>query len=327
MNSHFKPIIQVEKINVYGGTLKTFLSTFFYLCFSIAVLSSCNKKEGGLLESPSRASGSIIISSQDVSHLGITRYSLDGELQEFIRHYRNVVNSYPRGLALRSDQSILVALDGEDGVEELFFNGDVSTFYASPLLSGTIYDIVMDPAENYYVIESNRIEMFDVSGNRANPTYINTSVGSCTLNSPRHMIVNSLGQLVVAQYSGTILTYDISTSTSSCVSSVAFNNNPYALAEHANGKLYVATQSDDQIYEADLDGSNRLVIWSTDRAIINNPTALAVHPDGDLLVGSSSTHTIEKIQIDGTRVGAVPYLKDIFTRNIHDILIIPEDNL
>ncbi len=303
-------------------------SDFLYL-IPVILLLGCNKQEGGLLESPMRAGASILIASNDANNLGITRYSPNGSLQEFIKDYRESIDSYPRGMVILDQNSILVSLDGEDRVERLYYNGSSEIYYASAQLSGNIQGLAKDAAGNIYVLESNRIEKIDANGNRDSSVYIDTTVGGCTINSPRHLIVNSAGHLVVAQTGGggRIITYDISGSSGSCISSVVFGNSPSALVEHPNGNLYVATLGNDQIYSADADGSNPSVIWSSDTSIINNPAALAVHPDGDLLVASSATDTIEKISTSGLRAGSDPFIRDIFSSNINAMLVIPEDNL
>ncbi|MDC0980232.1 hypothetical protein OAQ84_00705 [Bdellovibrionales bacterium] len=303
--------------------MKTFICVVLISVVAIFLLSSCDNEKGVILTTPSRAAGSIIIASQDGSHLGVTRYGLDGGYEDFLTHYRDTISSYPRGLALGDNNSIMVLLDGEDRVEQLNFEGETALFYASNYLSGTLYDIVRGN-DYYYVIESNRIERISLDGERTNPTYINTNLGSCSLSTPRHMIINSQGQLVVVQSGGggDIHTYDISSDTASCVSSVAFSNAPVGLVEHSDGYLYVVTQSDDSIYRADPDGSNPVKIWVRDLAIINNPNVIVEHPDGTLLVGSNNTHSIEEIDTDGVRVGDESFIKDIFTRSIYDILII-----
>lgn len=302
-----------------------FFLTLILICVQTLIFLACSKEKGVILKTPSRAGGALIIASQDTYHRGVTRYGLDGTWQELIHDYRNGVSGTPRGLALGDSNSIIVALEATDQLDRLTFSGESSTFYGSSYLSGAIYDVVKDSKNYYYVIESNYIERFNSDGVRTNPTYIATTVGSCTLSVPLHMIVNSNGYLVVVQIGGggRILTYDISTDTASCVSSVAFGNTPYGLVEHSDGYLYVVTQGNDQIYRADPDGSNPISIWSTDTSIINNPTTLLEHPDGDLIVASSSTNTIEKIKTDGTRVGTTPFISDVFTRNIFEMLIIP----
>ena len=298
-----------------------------FLLITSLFLASCNNEKGIILSTPSRAAGSIIITSHEYNHLGITRYNLNGEFQEFITDYRGTTTNYPRGLALsNTPDSFMVVVDGEDRIETLDFNGNVTPFYGAPQLNGTLYDIVRGDGY-YFVIEYDRIERFSFTGEHTTPLYINTITGACTLSTPRHLIINSQGYLVVVQSGAdAILTYDVSSDTASCVSSVAFPNTPVGLVEHSDGNLYVVTQTNDSIYRADPDGSNPVIIWSSNTAIINNPNVIVEHPDGDLLIGANSTNTIEKIKTDGTRVGTEPFMKDVYTRQIYDILILDGSN-
>lgn len=268
----------------------------------------------------------ILVAGQDVNHRGVSAYTLEGVAVGQVGNLRLEATS-PRGLAYFDDDTVLVSADGTDQVVKMSLDGTKETFHGSNQLNGAIYDMVLGPDGYYYVIESNRIEVFNDLGERQASKLINTTTGSCTLSNPRGMTIDSNGYLVVTNQGGSdqILRYDISGATATCVSNVAFGNNPYGVVAHSNGNLYITTQGDDTIYEADPDGSNATAIWTTDLTIVRDPTAIVEHPSGDLLVSSSYTDTIERIQIDGTRVGTEPFIRDVFSLNTADILIIGVD--
>jgi hypothetical protein len=131
-------------------------------------------------------------------------------------------------------------------------------------------------------------------------------------------------KLIIANINGTdqIVTLDVSDNQVSCLSSVNFGNNPYDVVLHSDSHLYVVTQNDDRVYQADSDGSNATVIWDTDLTIIRDPTAIVELPNGNLLVASSFTDSIEQIQTDGTRVGTSPFIMDSFSVNVQDMIIV-----
>lgn len=268
----------------------------------------------------------LLIAGQDTNHRGVSAYTLEGIPVGSIANFR-VEASSPRGLAYFDDDTVLVAVDGSDGVSKLNLDGTKEIFHGSSNLNGNIYDMELGPDGYYYVIESNRIEVFNDLGERQASKLINTTTGSCTLSNPRSMTIDFNGYLVVTNQggAGNILRYDISGDTATCVSSVAFGNSPYGVLAHSNGYLYITTQGDDTIYRADPDGSNAVEIWTVDLTILRDPTQILELPNGDLLVASSFTDTVERIQTDGTRVGSDPFIQDVYSLNVSDMIIIGVD--
>ncbi|MCB0377112.1 MAG: hypothetical protein KDD33_01340 [Bdellovibrionales bacterium] len=295
-----------------------------FVAFSLLFIS-CGKEQGDVLSLASETSTSIpylVIAGSDGNHRGFAFYTTDGE---FIRggNFR-AETATPRGLVALDSENVYMSLDTTDSIYQINLDGSKTLFHGSAQFSGTIYDLAIGTNGNVYATENNRIEVFDASGIRLGSDLIDTNTGACTLNSPRGMLVNASGQLVVANAGGAdeILTYDISTSTATCVSHVSFGNNPYGILLHSDGYLYVTTQGDDRVYRADPDGSNPVIVWDTDTSIINDPTGIVELPNGDLLVASSATDSIERITTTGERVGTEPFIRDVYSLNIADMVII-----
>ena len=293
-------------------------------------LLSCGKEQGDVLsigsETPveETATPYLVIAGQDGNHRGVAFYNLDGT---FVRstNFRSEAAT-PRGLFANSDTSVLLSLDTTDSIYQVDLDGTKTLFHGSAQFSGAIYGIVTSAAGNTYVVESNRIEVFDSTGIRLASHFINTTTGACTLSNPRGMTLNANGEMVVVNQGGAdnILTYDISTSTASCVSSIALGNNPYGILLHSDGFMYITTQGDDRVYRTDPDGSNPVVVWDTDTSIINNPTGIVELANGDLLIASSATDTIERITTSGDRVGSSPFIIDTHSLNISEMAVIGE---
>lgn len=291
----------------------------------LITLISCTGDSTGILslDSTLATDSYIVLSSWDGNHRSVSYYDINGN---YLRHvdFRDEVIT-PRGLSLLDNSTIIMSGEGNDSIRFLDLQGNDTLFFGASTFNGGIYDNVYDPVgQTIFAIESNGIEAFDIDGTRNTAKYIPTTTGACTLSTPVKMIINSLGQLVVSNVGGSdsILTYDITTTPATCLSSVAFGNNPYAIMEHSNGSLYVATQGDDQIYQANLDGSGAVVVWATDTTIINNPQALGELPNGNIIVSSASRDSIEQITTAGVRVGTFPFIQDPLTLNIGDILVI-----
>lgn len=285
--------------------------------FLFVTAASCSKKIGEFFPAPKSTKDSLIVITGDGNHKAVVQYDLDGNFIKVITHFRGQ-NYTLRGLAAFDSSSFILSTDWTDTLFKINLSGEVSTFYGSNQLSGAIYDVERGPDNRYYVIESDRIEVFDSEGNRLSSTLINTTIGACTLSGPRGLAFNSQGQLVVTNYtSGEILTYDVSRDTASCVSVVSLGNGPYGIVAHSNGKLYIGTFTDDQVYETDADGSNAAAIYA-----ITNPTSLVELPNGNLLVAGSTDDTVVQIKTDGTQVGTDPFIEDPLSLNIQDMLII-----
>lgn len=298
--------------------------TIFISCF---IFISCGKEQGDFLTIGSENDGNtpyLVIAGQDGNHRGVAFYDLDGNFVSATDFRAELAT--PRGLFQFDSSSVYLSLDTTDSIFQVSVDGTKTQFHGSAQFNGGIYGIVVGQNSNVYAVESNRIEVFDSNGVRLTTNLIDTTTGGCTLSNPRGMTLNSLGQLVVVNQGGSdnVLTYDISTTTASCISSVALGNNPYGVLLHSNGSLYISTQGDDRIYRTDQDGSNPVVIWDTDTTLINNPTGLVELPNGDILVASSATDTIERLTESGERVGTTPFIRDTNSLNISDMVVIGE---
>jgi len=302
---------------IYMKILKLALLSMLFL--------SCGKEQGDILSVstlPSVSAQYIVLNGQDANHRGFAFYNIDGE---FINggNFRTEQGT-PRGITPFSETSVLMSLDTTDTIYEVNLDGTKNLFHGSSQFNGNIYGIVTGNNGNVYAVESNRIEVFDQTGLRLSTMLINTTTGGCTLNNPRGMTLNSSGQLVVVNQGGTdaVLTYDISGSNATCIGSVPFGNNPYGVLMHSDGYLYITTQANEQVYRADPDGSNPVVIWTTNTSIIDEPTGIAELPNGDLIIASSLTDTVERITTSGERVGTVPFIQDTQSLNIGDLAVI-----
>jgi len=292
----------------------------------LCILLSCGKEQGDLLTlkseteeapEPAPAAQTLVIASQDANHRGLGFYTVDGE---FIRNtdFRKEAGT-PRGIAPYDFDSFLVSVDTTDAIYHVTLSGEKTLFHGSAQFNGAQYGIVRAPAGHVYAVESNRIEAFSAEGLRMAEFYITGTIGACSLTSPRGLIIRSDGRLVAADPNGggKILVYDISDPANPvCESSVPFANSPVGIIEHSDGKLYISTTQNHQVYSTDLDGSNRTVVWSTDTAIIQTPTAILEHPNGNILVASGARDTIEEITTAGARVGTEPFIEDIVSLNV-----------
>ncbi len=295
--------------------------------FLCPLLFSCGKEQGDILSVNSSSENTltpvqIITLGGDTNHRGVTLYDENGSFLSAFNF--RAEGATPRNLVQWSEDSVLISLDVTDSVYELSFDGTKNLFHGSNQLNGNIYGIAVDSQSFVYVVESNRIEVFDSNGNRDGSKLINTTVGGCTLSNPRGIFMNSSDQLYVLNQGGAdnLLIYDVSGSAATCVSSQAIGNNPYSLVMHSNGYLYITTQADDRVYRADLDGSNLQVVWDTDTSLINNPTGIAELPNGDLIVASSQTDSVERITTSGVRVGNSPFIEDSLSLNLQDIIVV-----
>ncbi|MCB0413798.1 MAG: hypothetical protein KDD50_05665 [Bdellovibrionales bacterium] len=267
---------------------------------------------------------SIIVATGDTNSQSLARYDLEGKFVDVIASYRNE-NATPRGIAYADAESVIVAFDTTDFIDRVYFNGTKESFYGANQFNGNIYDMELADNGYYYAIESNNIEVFSSAGELQTSMRIPTTVGSCVLSSPRGLAIDANGYLVVTNQGGTdtILRYNISDPLNpSCVSSVAFGNNPYGVLAHSDGYLYVVTQGDDQIYRANADGSGATVIWSVDLTILRDPTAIKELPDGTLIVASSFHDTVERFDTNGNRIGTTPFIRDQSSTNITDMIIL-----
>lgn len=306
------------------------MRTLFLVSITILsfFISSCGKEEGDVLslESITEESGRFLITiGQDSNHKGFAVYRLDGTFVSGT-NFRETGET-PRGLVAYTSTSVLMSSDTTDNIREVNLDGSSTLFHGSAQFNGTIRDIAIGGNGYIYGIENNLIEVFDTDGTFLGAARINTTTGACVLNSPRSMIVNQSGQLVVVNGGGTgnVLVYDISSTPATCLSSVALGNVPNAVVEHSDGFLYIATTGDDRVYRTDPDGSNPVVVWDTNTSLINDPSAIIELDGGDLLVASSVTDSIERITTSGERVGTQPFIRDVYSLNISDMVIIGEE--
>lgn len=254
----------------------------------------------------------------------VSVYDTSGNLLSILYDYGKNIE-YPRGLAYVDPFTLIVSVDGTDRLDKLDVFGNRVAFADSTLLTGNLFDVEKDNSGNYYVAESNTIERFSATGERypvsGNP-YINTTTGSCVINTVHGLGLTSAGYLVAVSSGGTdnLSIYDVSGSSASCVNNVAFGNDPYDVVAHPNGYLYVVTQGNDSIYRVNEDGTGATIIYTYGSAT-TNPSAIAVLPDGNLLVADTGLDSIDLIAPDGTVVQS-PFIRNTFTVNVSDILVV-----
>ena len=296
----------------------------------MTMLVACSKKEGEFLTLPAAGEDIayetrhyVVIASGDTNHYGVAWYNDTGELVSLLKNFRSPAGlGMPRGLIQFGNDNLLIALDNTDRIENLnLLDLTTTPFFSGGTLAGNIYDIETDSNNKILVIESNVIERFDSTATQTTPVYINTNLGSCSLNGPRQLVISNTDQLLTTSYSNhRIQHYDISAATPNCLTSTIVANNPYGLLLHSNGSLYYNTWSDDQIWRANADGTNGVVVFATNTTLLNNPTAMVELPDGTLLVASSGTDTVEQFDEDGNLLGT--FIRDTQSINITDMAII-----
>lgn len=291
----------------------------------IGLSTGCSVDSGSILPSPNTTDQSyIMIISQTATHKGYTLYDVDGNLVDHLGDFRTVGGT-PRGMTYWDSSSVLVSMESPDGIFQLGLDGTLEQFGGSNFLSGNIYDLVQSLDGSYvYIIESNRIERLTAAGLHQTNNYMDGSVGACTINTPRGLGVSPEGYILVTNQGGSddVLRIDDTGASPSCVSSVAFGNNPYPIMMHSDGNLYVGTQGDDSIYVADPDGNNASILWAPGTGILNNPMDMLELPNGDILVSSSVTDTIERVTTAGVRVGSVPFIRSSLSENIIGMVLI-----
>jgi len=303
------------------GIFTVLFSSLFFLT------SSCAVKEGQhWFGSLGMGEARIYISGPNAAsnNYTITMYETDGTFIKEIYDYGTTVE-YGRGLAYFDPFSLLVAVEGTDRLDKIDIFGNVTTFAVNALLTGNLFDLERDNSGNFYVVESNTIERFNSTGERfpvsGNP-YINTTIGSCVLNTPHGMTITSAGRLAVVNSGGTdnLSVYDISTTTASCASNVAFGQDPWDVVAHPNGYLYVVTQLNDSIYRVNEDGSGATIIYTYSVGTAN-PAAIAVLPDGNLIVADTGSDQIDLFSPSGTLLVS-PFIRNTHTTNISDLLVL-----
>lgn len=292
---------------------------FLGLLFLSSILSSCTKpSEGEFLQlSQSAGQNKIMVATGNGTANSVSSYSESGEFLELN------LNTSDAGLLMRGISPfdalhVLLAFDGQDGLSTLsLVDGTVTSFVASSLFAGNIYQVVKDEVNSrFYAIESNAIEAFGLDGSRLGNPYITTTVGGCVLSAPRGLTMTASGYLAVASYSNNdINVYDVSGATPTCVNSYTGygNDRPIAILGHSDGFLYIGFQTNDRIDKLADDGSGSPTTVLDDLLYINNPTSMLEMPDGTLLVASDGVDSIVHIDTSGELVDGGIFIKDPFT--------------
>ncbi|MGE3972888.1 MAG: hypothetical protein AB7F59_00025 [Bdellovibrionales bacterium] len=281
----------------------------------------------------------IIISNADatapVQHT-ITMYDENGTLLKVLADYTDLADR-PRGLTLWGSFSFLVPIEGTDRIDIVDIFGVRNTWATNAQFTGNIFKSVNDSSGNVYVIETNTIERFLASGERAQQSsatpYIAATLGTCVLSTPRGMaIAPTTGYLVVSNTGNDrVNIYNVNATPATCVS---FNSASYTTADplpiltHTNGSMYIGTQTADLIRKVSADGVTVSTAWSTSLTVMGDPTAIAELPDTNILVASDLTDSVERFSLDSTgntltRVGSGPFIKNAFTTAVTEILVIP----
>lgn len=328
---HFEVNKKLTKINL-------FFKNILGILLLIALTACSSKQEAFMLTEkdtetpalPDAPTGHyLIITGSTANHVVVAKYDLESAtlVGTYLTDFRSEGDT-PRGMAGFDDQSFLVTGEGSDSIYKIGLDGTKSIFHVSSNLTGNLYDITAGPFGLFYIIETNNIEVLDTAGARASSSVIATTTGACTLNTPRMLDVTANNELLVVNTGGTgpLLFYNVSTTTPTCIRSVAIGNTPVGLLAHSNGKIYIGTQTNDRIVQLDSDGTNMTTIWDTNTSIISDPSVIKELPNGDLLVASSATSTIEQITTSGVRVGSIPLIRDSFSLTITDMIIVSKAN-
>lgn len=309
------------------------------VCFSIASvffafllvlsgsLTSCAAKKGnhwfgalGLGQDRIYISGSYAATN----NYAISVYDTSGKFLGILSDY-GINTEFPRGLAFLDPFHLMVSVDGTDRLDIVDIFGNVSVFASNALLTGNLFDTKIDSQGNIYVAETSTIERFTNTGARypvsGNP-YINTTTGSCVLNTIHGMAITSQGYLATVSSAGTsnLSIYDISGATATCVTNVAFGQAPYDLDTNPDGNLYVVTQTNDAIYRVSENGTGATLLYAYGVATVN-PTAIASLPNGNLLVANSGNDSIDLFTSSGTLIQA-SFIRNTFTTDVSDILVV-----
>lgn len=313
-----------------------------YLAFALLAIlvSACSVPKGTLFYGALGKGESVLIIANGVTGgpQAIAAYKADGTLLEILTDltYDNLT---PKGLAKMDAWNFVVALDGgSDFLAKVATIGGYSTFVNNSNFNGTIYQMAYDDvSKTYFTIETNTIEGFDNTGNRiqsgVNPV-INTTVGSCVLATPRGLAIDSTNRrlFVTNGAANSLLVYDLtSASAPTClrVNATMGNNVPVPVIVHSSGYVYSATQTaaSRKIWAIASDGSGTATGVYTDVAgtVLNAPTAMVEMPDGTVLVANQGTAQIDRFTVSGTsaatRYGTTPFIKDAFTTNVNQMLI------
>ena len=297
------------------------------LPLSLILLSACSQKEGaffsaalGLGEPRIYVSGGGVASSTNPM---VSVYSETGAFLSFVANY-GASAEYPRGLAVLDPFNILVAVEGTDRIDVVSIFGQISTYASNANLSGNLFDIRRTSGGSLYIVESNTIERFDGASRvptSGNP-YINTTIGSCVLSTPHGLTLLPNGNLVtVSSGNDTMVIYDVSGTTASCVSSTALTNiDAWDIVYHPNGYLYFVTQLNDSLYRINTDGTGSTQLYQYP-VNTTNPSAIAVLPNGNLIVGTQGTDAVDLFDPSGNLL-QTSFIRDSLTVDVTDLLVV-----
>jgi len=303
--------------------LKTFIA------FGLVVLAtSCSSKNSVFYNESVPVPDRLVIASNSAGQYGIVMYDISGNFLEVLHDYVPE-NLSPRGLAAIDSRSFVIATDGVDQIHKYTLGSGISPDVTSTALTGNIFQMRRHPSLGTFVIATDTIESFDDNGNRIGAPRIPTTVGGCTLATPRGMAFLSSGYLaVVSTGNDSLNIYDISDPINPlCIASntTLGNVDPVAVIAHSDGFLYVATQGDDRIYRFAGTGVGAATVVFNNQGIIDNPTALVEMPDGSILVASDATDSLVRITTAGALVGLTNFISDMFTNSVSDMIILPGD--
>lgn len=308
--------------------MKHFLAAIILSLSLSGLITSCASKEGSFFAASLGLGEDLILvvgaGVAATTNWAITVYDTNGNLLDILADYGKTAEQ-PHGIAVFDSFNFIVAVDGTDRLEKVNIFGGNTLWTNHPQLTGNLFDIKKDASGNFYVVESNTIERFDSSGNRANGTsatpYIAATTGACVLNTPHGIDINADGQLVaVSSGNSTLSVYNVSTSAASCVAQVAFGNAPYDVVSHSDGNLYVITQTNDAVYQANAQGGGATLIWNT-AVTTYNPSAIAALPNGNLLVASQGNDGIDLISTSGSLL-ETNFIKNSMTLDVSDIIVV-----
>ncbi len=308
--------------------MKTCYALYFFI--GLCLLLSCSNPPKGAFFYGALGLGKsrILVANSLAGALALAMYDVDGKLLGVLDD-GTADSLTPRGISPINYTDFLVAYEGVDQVKKISLLGTSSEFISNVNVNGNIFQSAIDSRNgNYFLIESNTVEGFEISGTRIGNPSIGTTIGSCVLNVPRGIDIDANGYLaVVGTGNDRLNLYNITNPASpTCVTAnTTFGNvDPVAIIAHSNGFYYVATQGDDRIYRfaGNLTGSGTTIYNNI--AVINNPSALLEMPDGSILVASDGTNDIVRIDVSGNYIGT--FARDAFSGAVTQMALMPGIN-
>jgi len=293
--------------------------TVFRILTGVSTLlaaSACKQESVSLFENASTLSGSIVVSSSVLN--SVMLFNPDGSFERVVRDYSFPLET-PYGIGVIGGGRVVVAVEGTDRLETLDLTGAAlpSNFHLSPNLSSSpIQGVVVDASGNVFVSEAstNTIEKFNSSGVRQGNPFIAATVGTCVLNTPRHIAALPGGGIaVVGSGNDRLSIYDASGGCVATVTGAPFgSNDPYGVAyDSASDKIIVAFYNNSAIVSLNPNGTGVTQIY-LNTSVIQGPVSVAADGQGFLYVASLALDTVEKLSYPGgataTRVGSSPFM-------------------